>query len=284
MRPKPATGNKFNEKSRSNVMFYMSFIGTGNMGGALARAAAQRVPGDKILLANRTPAKAQALAQELGCAVGTPEQAAEAAYIFLGVKPKDMAQCLAQIAPILAQRKTGFTLVSMAAGLDTAAIQSMAGGQYPVVRLCPNTPVSIGQGLVAWCAKDADPAATQALVADMAGAGLWEACPEALMDTASVLGGCTPAFVYMFIEALADGAVQTGMPRAQALRYAAKAVEGAAALCGQSGQHPGALKDAVCSPGGSTIEGVLSLEKNGFRAAASQAIITAVEKTKRMGK
>jgi pyrroline-5-carboxylate reductase len=284
MRPKPATGNKFNEKSRSNTMIYMSFIGTGNMGGALARAAAQHVPGEKILLSNRTPAKAQALAQELGCTTGTPEQAAQATYIFLGVKPKDMAQCLAQIAPILAQRTDSFVLVSMAAGLDTTAIQTMAGGAYPVVRLCPNTPVAVGQGLVAWCAKDADQTMTQALVAHMAGAGLWEQCPEGLMDTASVLGGCTPAFVYMFIEALADGAVQTGMPRAQALRYAAKAVEGAAALCGRSGQHPGALKDAVCSPGGSTIEGVLSLEKNGFRAAASQAIITAVEKTKRMGK
>jgi pyrroline-5-carboxylate reductase len=265
-------------------MIHMSFIGTGNMGGALARAAAKNVLGDRLLLSNRTPAKAQALAQELGCGVGTPEQAAQASYIFLGVKPKDMAACLAQIGPVLAQRQDSFVLVSMAAGLDTAAIQSMAGGQYPVVRLCPNTPVSIGQGLVAWCARDTDPSMTQTLVADMADAGLWEECPEALMDTASVLGGCTPAFVYMFIEALADGAVQTGMPRAQALRYAAKAVEGAAALCGQSGTHPGALKDAVCSPGGSTIEGVLSLETNGFRSAAAQAIITAVEKTKRMGK
>jgi pyrroline-5-carboxylate reductase len=265
-------------------MYRMSFIGTGNMGGALARSAAQTLAGDQILLCNRTPAKAEALAQELGCAVGTLEAASQADYIFLGVKPKDMASCLEALSPYLQKRKTNFTLVSMAAGLDTAAIQAMAGSAYPVIRLCPNTPVAVGKGLVAWCAKDADPAATAELVSLMAGAGLWEECPEGQMDTASVLGGCTPAFVYMFIEALADGAVATGMSRAQALRYAAKAVEGAAALCGQSGTHPGALKDAVCSPGGSTIEGVLSLEKNGFRSAAAQAIITAVDKTKRMGK
>ena len=118
----------------------------------------------------------------------------------------------------------------------------------------------------------------------MAGAGLWTECPEKQMDAASVVGGCTPAFVYMFIEALADGAVACGMPRAQALEYAAAAVEGAAALCREDGRHPGALKDAVCSPGGSTIRGVLALEQGAFHAAVSQAVIAAVERTKEMGK
>lgn len=265
-------------------MFLLGFIGTGSMGGALARAACVRTaPGD-ILLANRTPEKARALADALGCAAGTPEEAAGAKYVFLGVKPKDMAACLAGLAPVLSARRDRFVLVSMAAGLDTAAIQSMAGAAYPVIRLCPNTPAAIGRGLIAWCARDAAPEETAELAAAMAGAGLWDECPEALMDAASVLGGCTPAFVYMFIEALSDGAVRCGMPRAQALRYAAAAVEGAAALCAGSGQHPGALKDAVCSPGGSTIEGVLTLEQAGFRSAASEAIIAAWEKTTRMGK
>ena len=265
-------------------MYRLGFIGTGSMGGALARAAVKNTDPKTVVLSNRTWSKAAELAAELGCAVGAIEEAAAAEYIFLGVKPKDMAACLGGIAPILRARKGEFVLVSMAAGLDTAAIQTLAGGEYPVIRLCPNTPVAVGKGLVAWCARNATEAQTAALMEIMSGAGLWDECPESLMDAASVLGGCTPAYAYLFIEALADGAVCAGMPRAQALRYAAKAVEGAAALCGQSGKHPGVLKDEVCSPGGSTIEGVLKLEELGFRAAASQALLASVEKTKKMGK
>ena len=266
-------------------MYLLGFIGVGSMGGALARAAIAATAPDRIVVANRTVSKAQALAEELGCAAATAEAvAATAKYIFLGVKPKDMAGCLAAIAPVLSARQDRFVLVSMAAGLDTAAIQTMAGAAWPVIRLCPNTPAAIGRGLVAWCAKDTKPEETQTLVAAMAGAGLWDECPESLMDVASVIGGCTPAFTYMFVEALADGAVSCGMPRAQAMAYAAAAVEGAAALAQQDGRHPGALKDAVCSPGGSTIQGVLALEKAAFRSAASQAIIAAVEKTKKMAK
>lgn len=265
-------------------MYRLGFIGTGNMGAALALAAVKNTAPETVILSNRTWEKASDLAAKLGCAVGTMEQAAMAKYIFLGVKPKDMAECLSALQPVLKAREDRFVLVSMAAGLDTTAIQTMAGGDYPVIRICPNTPVAIGKGLVAWCAKDANTAETEELAALMAGAGLWDECPESLMDAASVLGGCTPAYTYMFIEALADGAVCAGMTRAQALRYAARAVEGAAALCAGSGRHPGQLKDEVCSPGGSTIEGVLKLEETGFRAAASQALLASVEKTRKMGK
>ncbi|MCD7844872.1 MAG: pyrroline-5-carboxylate reductase [Oscillospiraceae bacterium] len=266
-------------------MYLLGFIGVGNMGGALARATAKTVPGEQILLSNRTPAKAQALAQELGCRAADAATVAEQAqFIFLGVKPKDMAACLDEIRPILTARGGGFTLVSMAAGLDTAAIQALAGHPWPVIRLCPNTPVAVGKGLTAWCSKDTAPEDEQTLADAMAASGLWDRCPENQMDVASVLGGCTPAFAYMFIEALSDGAVRCGMTRTQALAYAAKAVEGAAALCGAGDKHPGTLKDAVCSPGGSTIEGVLTLEKNAFRSAAAEAVTAAVEKTRRMGK
>ncbi len=266
-------------------MYLLGFIGTGSMGGALAKAACAETSPEKIILSNRTAKKAETLAAELSCASGTAIQVAtESKYIFLGVKPKDMGACLGQIAPALTARQDRFILVSMAAGIDTAGLQALAGAPWPVIRLCPNTPASIGKGLIAWCAKDTEAGEAEDLAAAMAGAGLWDACPEELMDVASVLGGCTPAFVYLFIEALSDGAVRCGMSRAQALRYAAKAVEGAAALCGQSGLHPGQLKDAVCSPGGSTIEGVLALEDHGFRSATSQAIVSSWEKTKKIGK
>lgn len=265
-------------------MYCIGFIGTGNMGGALARAAVKGTDPKTVILSNRTMEKAAALAEELGCAVGTMEEACQAKYIFLGVKPKDMAACLEGLRGVLSARKDRFVLVSMAAGIDTAGIQTMAGENYPVIRLCPNTPVAIGKGLTAWCAKDVESAETEELAALMAGAGLWDECPEKLMDTASVLGGCTPAYTYLFIEALADGAVCAGMTRTQALAYAARAVEGAAALCARSGKQPGQLKDEVCSPGGSTIEGVLTLEEKGFRAAAAQALLASVEKTKKLGK
>ena len=267
-------------------MYLLGFIGVGNMGGALARAAVTATCPKQVVLANRTADKAAALAQELGCAAGDAGTvAATARYIFLGVKPKDMAACLAEIAPVLVHREQGhFVLVSMAAGLDTAAIQAMAGHPWPVIRLCPNTPVGVGKGLVAWCERDTAPGDADRLIAAMAGAGTWDACPEELMDVASVLGGCTPAFTYMFIEALSDGAVAAGMPRAKALAYAAAAVEGAAALARQDGRHPGALKDAVCSPGGSTIQGVLALEQSAFRAAAARAVTAAVEKTGTLGR
>ena len=266
-------------------MYRLGFIGVGNMGGALARAAVAQTSPKQILLSNRTADKAVALATELGCIAATAETVAGTAkFVFLGVKPKDMAECLASIEPVLAGREGHFVLVSMAAGLDTAAIQRLAGHPWPVIRLCPNTPVGVGRGLIAWCERDTDPADAPELIAAMAGAGTWDACPEELMDIASVIGGCTPAFAYMFIEALADGAVACGMPRAKAMTYAAAAVEGAAALAQADGRHPGALKDAVCSPGGSTIRGVLALEEGGFRAAAAKAVMAAVERTRAMGK
>ena len=266
-------------------MYQLGFIGVGNMGGAMARAAGTATALSDVIVANRTPAKAKALAEELHYTVGEAKNvAAEAQYIFLGVKPKDMPGMLASIAPTLAARTDRFVLVSLAAGMDCARVQALAGGAYPVIRLCPNTPVAVGKGLIAWCEKDTEAGDAEKLAELMAGAGTWDPCPEYLMDVAGTIGGCTPAFAYMFIEALSDGAVACGMPRAQALRYAARAVEGAAALAQADGRHPGALKDAVCSPGGSTIQGVLTLERSAFRAAAADAVIDAVEKTKVMGK
>lgn len=266
-------------------MYQLGFIGVGNMGGALARAAVAHTSPKQILVSNRTADKAVALATDLGCIAATPETVAGTAkFIFLGVKPKDMSGCLTAIEPMLAGREGHFVLVSMAAGLDTAAIQRLAGHSWPVIRLCPNTPVGVGRGLIAWCERDTDPADAPELIAAMAGAGTWDACPEELMDIASVIGGCTPAFTYMFIEALADGAVACGMPRTKAMTYAAAAVEGAAALAQADGRHPGALKDAVCSPGGSTIRGVLALEEGAFRSAAAKAVMAAVALTRDMGK
>ena len=262
-----------------------SFIGCGNMGGAMARAAAQHMDPSHILLSNRSACKAEELAGELGAKSCTVAEAAEKGhFIFLGVKPQNMRELAEHIVPILRKRNDRFVLVSMAAGVSIERLRTLFNADYPVVRICPNTPVSIGRGLVAWCSQSVTPAEMDTLCSVMAGAGDWDEVGEHLMDVCTVVGGSTPAFAYMFIEALADGAVRCGMPRKKALFYAAKAVEGAAAMVNESGRHPGELKDAVCSPNGSTIVGVNALEEHAFRAAAMDAVCAAVERTTSMGK
>lgn len=262
-------------------MTTLGFIGTGNMGGALACAAA-RSTDCRLLLANRTAAKASALAKELGGEVVSNEQAArEADFLFLGVKPQMMQALLASLAPVLSERRSRFVLVTMAAGLTMQRIAEMAAGAYPVIRIMPNTPAAIGAGMITYCYNDA---VTQAEAAQfsavMAGVGRFLQLDEQQIDAASAVAGCGPAFVDLFLEALADGGVACGLPRAAAMELAAQMTLGSAQLALASGQHPGQLKDAVCSPGGTTILGVRTLEARGFRSAVMEAVIAAYEKSK----
>ena len=269
-------------------MHRLGFIGTGNMGGAMVRATANGGYAAECVLANRSFEKAQALAQQCGCtAVHTNEEvAADAYFILLGVKPFLMAEMLKGIAPVLRQRwEKGdrFVLVSMAAALSIETLKEMAGGEYPVIRIMPNTPCAIGQGMVLVTSDNmATDEEVQQLCDYLKASGRFDRIDESLMDAGSVIAGCTGAWACMMIEALADGAVQTGIPRKKALEYAAQAVKGAAALVLESGKHPGQLKDEVCSPGGSTIVGVHAMERGGLRAAAMNAVTEAFEKTKQM--
>ena len=263
-----------------------SFIGTGNMGGALAKAARKKLDGNEILLANRTPAKAEKLAEELGChTVTTAEAAAEGRYIFLGVKPHMMRGLLAEIAPVLAARKDRFVLVTMAAGLTMDQISVMAGSDYPVIRIMPNTPCAVGAGVVIF---NNNSLVTEEEIVEftdaMSGAGVFDRLDENLIDAGSAVAGCGPAFACLFLEALADGGVSVGLPRAKAMLYAAQMLEGTARLMIETGQHPGAMKDAVCSPGGSTIAGVRALEEGGIRSAAMNAVIAVYQRNRELGK
>lgn len=263
------------------------FIGCGNMGGAIARAVCKGAAPDEVLLANRTAAKAQALAAELGCRAGSNlDVARQCRFIFLAVKPQMMADMLDELAPVLEARaeEDPFVLVSMAAGLTMSKIRHMAGSGYPVIRMMPNTPAALGAGMIQYCSSGVAPAQLQEWLDAMAPAGRLDALPENLIDAASAVSGCGPAFVYQFIEALADGGVAAGLPRAKAVEYAAQMVLGSAQMVLQTGQHPGALKDAVCSPGGSTIQGVRLLEERAFRGAVTDAVLAAYDKTKELGK
>ena len=256
----------------------IGFIGTGNMGSAIAAAVAGQ--GRELLLANRSPEKAQALAGTVGGrVVKNPECAGESQLLFLCVKPQMMEGMLEGIAPILRARDDRFVLVTMAAGLSCEHIRGMVGGDYPVIRMMPNTPCAIGAGVVQYCGLGVSEEELDEFAQLLKPAGLIDRVDEHLIDAASAVSGCGPAFAYLFMEALADGAVACGLPRAKAMAYAAQMVEGSARMVLESGKHPGVLKDAVCSPGGTTIQGVRALEEGGFRAAAMNAVIAAYEKT-----
>ncbi len=264
-------------------MYDFGFIGVGNMGGALARAVCKTTK--NVLLANRTREKAQRLAAELGCKAGeNGEVAREARFLVLGVKPQMMAGLFEELRPILREREKGFVLVSMAAGLPMKKLAALAGGGFPVVRLMPNTPAAVGAGVILYDYNESAAREDLRVLLDaLAPAGLVERVEEGLIDAASAVSGCGPAFCDLFLEALADGAVACGLPRAAALRCAAQMLAGSAKLALETGTHPGALKDAVCSPGGSTIEGVRVLERAGFRSAVFEAVVAAFEKTKTLG-
>lgn len=261
------------------------FIGTGNMGAALARAAVREITPANVWLSNRTHAKAEALAAELGClAVNVKTVADKCDYIFLGVKPQMMEALLAEIAPVLAERKEPFVLISMAGGIKMKKIRKMAGGEYPVIRIMPNTPVAVGCGVILYdCTENVPEEAVEDFCAAMAQAGLVDALPERLIDAGSAVSGSGPAFADMFIEAVADGGVLCGLPRDKAMKYAAMMLQGAAKLYLEGDKHPGELKDAVCSPGGSTIVGVRELERGGFRSSCMEAVIKTYERSKEMG-
>ncbi len=257
----------------------IGFIGAGNMGGALATAVAKAVGGEHILLADPCADKVAALAAQIGAtASDNATVTAQSDVIFLGVKPQVMASVLGGLP--LAARSEKPLLVSMAAGLSTAAIRDMAGVDAPIIRIMPNTPVAVGSGMILYTAT-AD--VTDAQKADFCtllnAAGRLCAIDESRIDAASAVSGCGPAFVYLFIEALADGGVECGLPRDEAMTLAAQTVFGAAQMVLDTGRHPADLKDAVCSPGGTTIAGVHALEDGAFRASAMGAVTAAYQRT-----
>ena len=228
------------------------FIGCGNMGGAIAKALSKSTT--DILLSD--PFAAQKLAETLGCAAGTNESVvANCTKIFLAVKPQAVDAVLEPLRPILAEKKP--LIISMAAGIEISKIEALCGCKLPVIRIMPNTPVAVGKGMITYCYNEL--VSTDDLndfLTDMQFAGQLDCISEGLIDAATAVAGCGPAFMYMFLEAMADGGVACGLTRDKALDYAAATMAGAAEMYKQTHLHPGALKDSVCSPGGSTIEGV----------------------------
>ena len=263
----------------------IGFIGLGNMGASLAKSVLQARPSDDLLLANRSQDKVDAFIANFGGQASSNEEIfAEADVIFLGVKPAQFSELLAQYQTILEKRES-LLLISMAAGLTLEKLASLLPNQHRIIRMMPNTPASIGQGVISYalspnCRVEDSDLFCQLLTK----AGLLVELGEGLIDAATGLAGCGPAFVYLFIEALADAGVQTGLPRETALKMAAQTVVGAGQLVLESQEHPGVLKDQVCSPDGSTIAGVASLEAHAFRGTVMDAVRQSYKRTQELGK
>ncbi len=251
------------------------------MGGALARAISQNKE-IKVYISDNDKAKAEAFAKEIGAKNhDNISLACLCDLIFVGVKPAYVKAVAEEIKDSV---KDGAVIVSMAAGVTTQTLKEHFGADKKIIRIMPNTPVKAGCGMTTWCATAAVTETDKAdFEAIMKPTGTLDSIPETLIDAACAVAGCGPAFVYMFIEALADGAVKCGLPRDKALLYAAETVKGAAETVLTTGEHPEALKDAVCSPGGSTIEGVAALEDGGLRGTVIEAVTKAFEKTKKLG-
>lgn len=262
----------------------IGFIGCGNMGGALLRAVLGALPAESVFISDTDEKKTANLSKEYGVtAVLAEEIAALCDYIVLGVKPQTLFGLLSSLSPVWQKREGKPVLISMAAGISLKSIKE-AVGSLPVIRIMPNTPASVGEGMILWTHEGASEEETAFFLHAFSGAGRLDRLDEKFIDAASALSGCGPAFVCLFAEALADGAVACGLPRANASLYAAQTLLGTAKLILESGEHPGKLKDAVCSPGGTTIEGVRALEEGALRGTVMDAVVAAYEKTLALGK
>lgn len=258
------------------------FIGAGNMGSALLRAMGK--PTDSILVSDHTPAKAEQLAAELHIQAGTNgDIARRCRMIFLAVKPQAMQAALDELRePLYRRLDQGepVTLVTMAAGVTLDTLEKMLGRPCSMLRIMPNTPVAVGQGVVLYTAQRMkDEAAQQAFLKALAPAGQLVELPEYQIDAASAVSGCGPAYVYQFLHAMAMGGVRCGLRYDTALKLAAQTAAGAAHMVLETGENPELLKVKVCSPAGTTVEGVKALEDHAFSGTVMEAVSAAYRRT-----
>jgi pyrroline-5-carboxylate reductase len=266
------------------MSYAIGILGVGNMGKAMLKGilAAGLTAPEGIIAYDALPAALESVIAELGVHPASTElEVTQADVILLAVKPGGVRQVLANIRAGVGEEKI---LVSIAAGVSLA---SLAEGLEPgakIVRVMPNTPALVLEGMAGLCVSEhLTEADRETVLRIFRSFGRAELVSEQYMDAVVGVCGSAPAYVYLFIEALADGAVLCGMPRAQAYRFAAQTVLGSAKMVLETGQHPAYLKDMVCSPGGTTIEAVKALEKNGFRSAIIAAVQAAADKNSRLG-
>ncbi len=260
----------------------IGFIGGGNMASAIIGGlVSSGVASDNIMVSDKNKYALDSLKEKFGVVVSDSNVsvALQADMLFLCVKPNIIGIVADEIKDSI---KNSTVIVSIAAGKGIEQLEELFGKDKKIVRVMPNTPALVGEGMSAVCSNKAAEQDADSVVNIFSQMGKCEKLSEKLMDTVTAVSGSSPAYVFMFIEAMADGAVQGGMTRDSAYKFAAQAVLGSAKMVLETGKHPGELKDMVCSPGGTTIDAVASLEKSGFRNAVIKAMKACIEKSKKM--
>ena len=265
-------------------MYKAGFVGGGNMARAIIAGivGSGMVPPGEIIVSDASAPALNALSEKFGVATArcNRETAKQAELVVLAVKPQFYAKVIDEIKDdVLADEQK--IVVTLAPGWTLERIEAAFGRPLKIVRTMPNTPALVGEGVTAVCKGGlVEPDEMKHVTALLGSFGRVHALPENLIDVFAALCGSSPAYVFMMVEAMADAAVREGMPRAMSYTLAAQALMGSAKMLAELGQHPGALKDMVCSPGGSTIEGVRALEERGMRSAFFDAIASAVAKNR----
>lgn len=262
----------------------IGFIGCGNMasamiGGILRKGIFNK---EEIIVSNLTQEGSRRSREKLGVmtTLDNREVVKNADMVVLAVKPQFYEEVLREVRDLFRENQM---VIGIAPGKTLEWLEEMCELPMKVVRLMPNTPAQVGEGMTAVCVNARVSQEDLEQITRITDSfGKTAVIPERLMDAAGAVSGCSPAYVFMFIEAMADAAVAQGMPRTQAYMFAAQAVLGSARMVLETGMHPGALKDMVCSPAGTTIEGVRVLEKQGMRSAVFEALTAAAEKGKRL--
>ena len=262
----------------------LGFIGCGNMATAIIKGIINNgIAGkDDIIGADLSEAVRNKINGDLGIQVTTDNKdaAAKAEVLFLSVKPQFYETVIGEVKDVVTDAQL---IITIAPGKTLDWLDKQFGKPLKIVRTMPNTPALVGEGITAVCYNDnVSKADLDKAVNILTSFGKCEVVPEHLMDVVTSVSGSSPAYVFMFIEAMADAAVADGMPRAQAYEFAAQAVLGSAKMVLETGKHPGELKDMVCSPGGTTIEAVRVLEEKGMRSAIFEAMKACTRKARGM--
>lgn len=262
------------QQKTEKKMMKLGFIGTGNMAGAIMGGIIKTglLKAEEIIGSDITEAGRRKVQETYGICVTADncEAAREAEVLVLSVKPQFYEQTILQIRDEIREDQL---IITLAPGKTIAWLEERFAKPVKIVRTMPNTPALVGEGMTAACPNQNVTEEEMAYALQILGAfGKVEVVAERLIDAVVAVSGSAPAYVFLFIEAMADAAVAEGMPRAQAYQFAAQAVYGSAKMVLETGRHPGELKDMVCSPGGTTIEAVRVLEQKGFRSAVIEAM------------
>ncbi len=262
----------------------LGLLGTGNMASAIMGGIIKQnmILADEIIGSDKSEAGRERAKEQFGICVtaDNKEVAEKAEVLILAVKPQFYADVIAEIRDVVSEKQI---IITIAPGKTLAWLSEQFGKKVKIVRTMPNTPALVGAGMTAMCPNENMTEEETVYVRSLLESfSRVETISEHLMDVVVSTSGSSPAYVFMMIEAMADAAVSGGMPRAQAYQFAAQAVLGSAKMVLETGKHPGELKDMVCSPAGTTIEAVRTLEEYGFRSAIMEAMKVCEEKSKMM--